>query len=261
MIREQGKSRAKVGFAARIGALSIIAAAAVISAVSIAAAAEDDAAVARSLAEMLRASRAVISAEQARIDDPDLGDKGLDGRTVLVRAVAAFKTTTGIDPETLDPASRQGRLLRAMMGAIVEVVDANQTTINAQGTGFKGFIPAVFARLVDEAFSRAARGDAEVKVTAPPELIRNRRARPDPWEAEIIADKLLAPGWPRDQAYSAVVSTGGREAFRVMVPEYYSESCLACHGTPKGAMDKTGYPKEGRTLDDLGGVISITLFH
>jgi hypothetical protein len=45
-----------------------------------------------------------------------------------------------------------------------------------------------------------------------------------------------------------------------MVPEYYAASCLTCHGSPKGEMDITGYPKEGAKLDDLGGVISITLY-
>ena len=40
-----------------------------------------------------------------------------------------------------------------------------------------------------------------------------------------------------------------------------SESCLACHGSPKGEMDITGYPKEGGKLNDLGAVISITLYH
>jgi len=39
------------------------------------------------------------------------------------------------------------------------------------------------------------------------------------------------------QAYSAKVEAKGRPAFRMMVPEYYSESCLACHGTPKGEME------------------------
>jgi hypothetical protein len=39
--------------------------------------------------------------------------------------------------------------------------------------GFKGFIPAVFARLVSEAFARRAKGEAEVKVTRPPDRIRN----------------------------------------------------------------------------------------
>jgi hypothetical protein len=43
--------------------------------VAVAAAADDDMAIALSLAQMLRASRAIISAEQSRIDDPELGDK------------------------------------------------------------------------------------------------------------------------------------------------------------------------------------------
>jgi len=118
----------------------------------------------------------------------------------------------------------------------------------------------MFARLVDEAFARLAKGEAEVKVTAPPELVRNRKARPDQWEADIIKTKLLDPAWPRGQPYSAAVDTNPRPAFRVMVPEYYAQSCLACHGTPKGEMDITGYSKEGGQLNDLGAVISITLY-
>jgi len=106
-----------------------------------------------------------------------------------------------------------------------------------------------------------AKGDAEVKVTAPPDLVRNRKARPDAWEAEIIKTKLLDPQRPKGQSYSAVVDTNDRPAFRIMVPEYYAASCLACHGSPKGEMDITGYPKEGGKLGDLGAVISITLYH
>ena len=46
------------------------------------------------------------------------------------------------------------------MDAIVEVTDANQATINAKGVGFKAFIPAVFARLVNEAFESRAKDEA-----------------------------------------------------------------------------------------------------
>ena len=140
-------------------------------------------------------------------------------------------------------------------------IDDNQSTINEKGTGFKGFIPATFARLVNENFNQRANGEAEVKATAPPELVRNRKARPDAWEAEIIKTKLLDPQWPKGKAYSAVVDTNNRPAFRIMVPEYYVASCLVCHGSPKGEMDITGYPKEGRSVGDLGGVISIILYH
>ena len=43
----------------------------------------DDAAIAKSLADMLRAARQVISNNQTRINDPNLGEKGLSGQVVL----------------------------------------------------------------------------------------------------------------------------------------------------------------------------------
>lgn len=222
---------------------------------------EDDVEIAQNLAEMLRDARTVISDQQDLINNPQLGDKHLTGEVVLGQTIAKYEKDTGVDPKRLDPRSRQGRLLRAMMAAIVEVVDDNQPAINEEGTGFKGFIPAVFARLVAESFVQRAKGEAEIKVTAPLELVRNRKARPDPWENEIIEKKLLDPAWPAGQPFSATVETKGRPAFRFMVPEYYAESCLACHGSPRGRMDITGYPKEGGKLNDLGAVISITLYH
>jgi hypothetical protein len=222
--------------------------------------ADEDSIIAQSLAEMLRDARAIISDNQDRINDPKIGDKGLTAKVVLNQAVETYKKNTGVDPATIDPNSRHGRLLHAMMAAIGEVMDANQSTINAKGIGFKAFIPAVFGRLVGESFARLANGEAELKVTAPPELVRNRKARPDVFEEKIIKTKLAEPAWPRGQPYSEMADAKGRPAYRVMVPEYYAASCLACHGAPKGEMDVTGYPKEGAKQDDLGGVISITLY-
>jgi hypothetical protein len=227
---------------------------------SIAAPSDDDAVIAHSLADMLRAGRTVISNNQGKINDPNLGDKGLGGKAVLAEAVKIYQANTGVDPATIDPASRQGRLLRAQMDAIAEVMDANQTTINAAGTGFKGFIPAVFGRLVNEAFAKRAKSEAEVKVTAPQALVRNRKSKPDAWENDVIVKKLLAPDWPAGQVYSATAEANGRPAFRMMVPEYYAASCLSCHGSPMGEMDITGYPKEGGHEKDLGGIISLVIY-
>ncbi|HTW26656.1 MAG TPA: DUF3365 domain-containing protein [Acetobacteraceae bacterium] len=225
------------------------------------AAKDRDVAIADSLADMLRAARTVISDNQALINNPALGDKGLDGKKVLAETLAIFRKRTGIDPAKLDPDSRQGRLLHDMMDSIVEVTDANQSTINMKGMAFKGFIPAVFARLVDEAFQRRAGAEASIKVTAPVDLVRNRKALPDAFERHIIDDKLLARSWPRGKPYTAMVMVDGKPEFRMLMPEYYDASCLACHGGPKGSLDITGYPREGRKLGDLGGVVSITLAH
>jgi hypothetical protein len=210
---------------------------------------------------MLQEARSVISNNQDLINNANIGDKHLTGQAVLDQAIKSYAAATGSDPAKIDRESRQGRLLHAMMAAIAAATDDNQATINEKGTGFKGFIPAVFARLVSEDFNQRAKGDAEVKVTAPAELVRNRKARPDAWEAETIKTRLLNPQWPKGQSYSAVVDTDNRSAYRVAVPEYYSASCLVCHGSPKGEMDITGYPKEGGKLGDLGAVVSITLYH
>lgn len=215
---------------------------------------------ARSVATLLRASRAVISNHQDLINDEKLGDKGLGPEVVLRETLALYREQTGLDVESIPPESLHGRLVHAQMDAITSVMAEMQPIINKPGIGFKGVIPSAFARMVNDKFQEKMASEAEVKVTAPPELIRNRKARPDAWEAEMIATRLSTPDWPKGQPLSAVAPTRGREAFRFLIPEYYAASCLACHGTPKGEIDITGYPKEGRHEGELGGVISISIY-
>lgn len=216
--------------------------------------------IALQLADLLRAARAVIAAEQYRINDPSVANKGLTGEVVLAEAIERFQEATGTDPRAVDPNSRLGQLFQAQMASIREVVDEAQEIINRPDLGFKGFVPAVFGRLVNERFEQKVGDRARIKVTAPAILVRNRVALPDEWESEHIQNQLLSPDWPEGQIFSTVAQSNGREAFRVLVPEYYTAGCLTCHGEPKGEIDVTGYPKEGGKLGDLGGVISITLF-
>jgi hypothetical protein len=221
---------------------------------------DEDTAVAMRLANLLRAARSVISSNQDIINNPNVGDKGLTGEKVLADAIAIYQKQTGEDPRESDPSTITGELIRAQMDAIQAVMDDNQSTINAAGVGFKGFIPAVFARLVNESFGAAVGDQAQVKVTAPQNLVRNRKARPDQWETAVINDEFLAPGWEKGAPFSAIVDVDGKPAFRILVPEYYGASCLSCHGEPAGEMDVTGYPKEGGKEGDLGAAISIILF-
>jgi hypothetical protein len=220
---------------------------------------QDNSMIASSLVAMLRASMAVISSKQNEINDPANGNKGLDGKVILAESVKLYRQQTGHDPDAIDAESRHGRLLRALMDAIAEVMNRNQSMLNEKGVAFKGFIPPMFARLVNEEFNVRARGEAELKNTAPPSLVRNRRARPDAWEADVIA-QFLSTDWPKGQSFSATVQNDERSAFRMMIPGYYTQPCLSCHGEPKGQLDITGYPKEGGKLGDLGAAISITLF-
>ncbi len=253
-------SRKVIEIAAAALVIGLCAAGALMIGAKAATPAEDDAAIAKSLATMLRAGRTVISRNQDKINDPKLGDKGLDGKTVLADAVKIYKDTTGVDPASIDANSRHGKLIRMEMESIAEVLDGTQQTINRQGVGFKGFIPAVFGRQVSEAFGRRATGLAEMKVTAPPKLVRNPRARADDWESAVIKDKLMLASWNKDAVFSEVAKSKGKDAYRTAMPEYYAQSCLTCHGAPAGEIDITGYPKEGAQVGDLGAVISITLY-
>jgi hypothetical protein len=221
---------------------------------------ESDLEMGNKLADMLRAGRKVVSASQSVINDPDVGDKGFTGEKLVLEASAIYAERAGA-PLFADGASdRDRRLLEAQMQAMRRIVDDHQADINRSGVGFKGFIPAVFARLVNEEFAALAGTEARIRVTAPPDLVRNRKARPDAWERSIIETRLQASDWPKGQPYTDMVEFEGRPAFRMLLPEYYDESCLTCHGAPKGETDITGYPKEGGKVGDLGGVISIVIF-
>lgn len=211
------------------------------------------------LASLLREARAVIGANQAVINDPDGGDKGLTGAFVLEIARDNYIKINGVPPLYDGQDAREAALISAQMRAIDDVMAANQSTINQEGVAFKGFVPAVFGRLVNERFYELVGDQAAIKVTAPPNLVRNRKARPDSWEIGVIEGHLTSKDWPKNKIFAAEAEYKGKPAYRVLVPEYYSEGCIACHGGPKGEIDVTGYPKEGGNLGDLGGVISISL--
>lgn len=240
------------GFLAATGLLGALCGAAI--------AGEAEVAIGNRLADMLRAGRNVVSVSQPLINDPGIGDKGLTGEKFVLDAQAIYEKRTGSPLFAGDISARDRRLLDAQVLAMRRIVDAHQPDINRPGVAFKGFIPAVFARLVNEEFKAIAGAEARLRVTAPAELVRNRKARPDPWERGIIEGKLLAADWPQGQPYTELVEYEGRPAFRMLLPEYYGESCLTCHGEPRGETDITGYPKEGGRVGDLGGVISIVIF-
>jgi hypothetical protein len=223
-------------------------------------AADADVEIGNKLADMLRAGRKVVSSSQPLINNPDIEDKGFTGEKLVLEAGAIYSEHAGAPILADGVSDRDRRLLEAQMQAMRRIVDDHQADINRSGVGFKGFIPAVFARLANEEFEAIAGSEARVRVTAPPDLVRNRKARPDSWERTIIETKLLAADWPKGQPYTDLVEYEGRSAFRMLLPEYYGESCLTCHGAPKGETDITGYPKEGGKVGDLGGVISIVIF-
>ena len=167
----------------------------------------------------------VISNNEDLINNPEMGDKHLTGiKSSAKRSRCTEKRPVPIRPRSTRT-SHQGRLMHAMMNAIVEVMNDNQETINEKGTGFKGFIPAVFGRLVSESFNGSGQGRSRA------EDHRTARSRAQPQgaarrlgEPRSSRPSCSSPDWPSGQPYSATVSINGRPAYRFAVPEYYTAS-------------------------------------
>jgi len=208
---------------------------------------------AKELATLFRAARKVISVNQGHINDASIGDKGLSADAVAAKAKENYKAAAGSDLPT-------GEKHTAMLDAVKDVMNSAQPLINEEGKGFKGFLPAVFAKQVADSFTAKMANKVSIKLTAPKEYVRNRANRPDAWEANIIESKFKASDWTKNKSFSETADVKGTSAFRFILPEYYGESCLKCHGEPAGELDITGGKKEGGKLGELGGAISVVLY-
>ncbi len=210
----------------------------------------------KELSTLYRSARRVISVNQKHINDPTIGDKGLSAKAVIEKAKVNYKTATGTDINL----ATNTQAKQAMLNAVGDVMDEAQELINEKGTGFKGFLPAIFARQVATKFTSNMDGKMKIKLTAPKKYVRNRANRPDKWEHKTIESKFKSPSYEKGLPFFENTMVKGKPAYRYILPEYYSKSCLGCHGTPKGDLDITGGKKEGGVLGELGGAISLSIF-
>jgi hypothetical protein len=205
------------------------------------------------LIKLVQVGRGVLSENQATINDASKGDKGFTGDYVANQVIDRFRKATKIDlsrPATVP----QAPLFLAMVESEKEVIDEAQPVINKQGVGFKGIIPAVFARKSGERFYRKT--GIRVKLTSSD--YRFPGNRPDDFESEVL--RIFADTrHPKGQPYSKATMLDGRPVLRMMDPEYAATTCLSCHGNPKGERDVTGAKKEGWHEGDLAGAISIVI--
>ncbi len=214
----------------------------------------------RSVTKLFRATRAVISQHQKLINDPNTGDKKLTGDVVVKKARDIYNKLSNEKSMPIDLNPFKGEIIKAFEQATSEVMTNAQPLINKRGLGFKRFLPAIFARHVADSFNRIMKGRAFIKLTAPRNFIRNRTNRPDSWENNVIENHFKKSNYPKDKPYKEETSHKGKPGFRFIIPEYYSKSCLKCHGEPKGAIDVAGGKKEGGKLGELAGAVSFVLY-
>jgi hypothetical protein len=207
--------------------------------------------VARNLAALLVAGRAVVAQNQPLINDGAKGDKGFTADAFGAAVAAEFKAKTGVELAALG-ASRDDKLIKALFDAEKQVVAEAQPVINLAGMGFKGFTPAVFGLHAAEKFGKAT--GLTLKQTS--DRYRNPSNRPDAFEQGVLA-KFAAASWEKGHDYAEVADHGGKRVLRYMQPLYIAKPCLSCHGEPKGELDIAGRAKEGYREGELRGAVSV----
>lgn len=210
---------------------------------------------AKLLALFFDMGRVVVGEFQATINDPAKGDKGFTPEVFATHVIEKFEQETGLMWAQLAASStppQAKRLLPELLDVQKAVIKDRQSLINLMGVGFKGFIPASFGTTVSLRFRRES--GAYLKQTAA--IVRNRRNTPDAYEAATLKT-FASEDYPHGKTLAETVDDGRK--IRVMVPLYYQDHCLVCHGGPKGELDKTGHVKEGGKLGHLGGAISVRL--
>lgn len=213
----------------------------------------------RLLAVLLDAGRVVIGHNQLLLNDPAKGNKGFTPEVFAQQTLAAFKERTGHDLANLSVATvpeMAKPLLARLLEESKKTVASYQTVINMPGVKYKGLIPATFGTETGTRFQSWS--GVYLKQTAPDNLVRNPKNKPDEFEA-VEMKKMGEPSFPRvgEQVVSATVEDA--KTVRVLLPLFYGKDCLSCHGAPKGERDVTGYPREGAQEGDLGGAISVKL--
>lgn len=213
---------------------------------------------ARLLAKLLSAGRIVIDHHQTLIDDATKGEKGFTPAVFEAQVIEQYRRMTGIDLHHLQATtsgtpipSLARELLPAFLEASKSVVQDAQVVINQRGIGYKNFIPATYGSQASRRFSQ----QSHVRLKQTALEARNPKNEPDDYEASVLQ---WLSGRPRAEAYVSELTDRGH-TLRVVMPIYYEPDCLKCHGEPKGDLDISGYPKEGRKDGDLAGAITVTV--
>lgn len=211
----------------------------------------------RLLAILLDAGRSAIAKNQDLINDASKADKGFTARLFEQKVAEEFQQRTGValsDLETAPVPSMAKPLLTRLLEEAKKTIDTYQPVINIPGFAYKGLIPATFGTETATRFQSWS--GIYMKQTAPPQLVRNPKNTPDEYEASVFL-RLSTPG-PQQTPDSVLTEVTDEGTYvRVILPLYYRQACLACHGEPKGQRDISGYPREGAKEGQLGGAISV----
>ena len=215
--------------------------------------AENEAEIAEHLIELIKIGRVIVSEQMDNINDASKADKGFTGDYMAGQVLERFKKHTRLDLR-IPNVVPQANLYLTVVQSAKDVVHEAQPIINRAGISYKGFIPAVFAQRVEDQFY--TKSGVRMKLTSIG--YRNANSKPDDFETEVL--RMFSDSrHPKGKPYMRSSMVDGRPVLRMMSPEYVSQTCLTCHGEPRGKLTVGGMKKDGWKDGDLAGAISIVL--
>lgn len=199
------------------------------------------------IARALAKGRLVIFAHMPKLSDPELGDKGFTADYFTEQWMAS------LEQDLLDATPAQKRILDKLIKAGKQSIENNQERLNVKGVGWKNFLPAKWARETGVGFV-AMTGI----VTKQPAInYRNPSNVPDTLERKVLT-RFVQKNYD-GKPYGEFAMMGKQPVYRYFEPVRLIEPCLACHGTPKGELDKLGFKKDGLKANDVIALISVTV--
>lgn len=165
-------------------------------------------------------------------------------------------TTTNQHKQMENELRVQGRALAQQMDSVWEFMVLNQDRLAqvafTENGAYQGLHCAIAGRVIGQMFTLQSDYTTRYVNFNP----RNDADAPDDYEAAAL-NAFRADRSRTD--YYGFAEYDGNQVFRYLAPMTIEEACLQCHGEPAGELDVTGYPKEGWTMGDVGGAISIVM--
>lgn len=214
----------------------------------------EDEGIAQELTVLLRASRAVLVQNKPLIKNPRGAGIGVD--KFMEITYANYEKTTGnkFKMGGGDLGGAQGMLIDAIKGVVGDVVSGKDKKLDPKNR----FLPAIFARKAASRFGEISGGKMYLKLTTQDQYLVNASNKADAWEKGVIDGKFAVAGWEKGKTFSEMAKHNGKDAFRLILPEYFKAGCMGCHGGDNGAKIHPG--KKGGTAGELGGAISVAIY-
>ncbi len=210
--------------------------------------------IAKELTVLLKSSRAVLVQNKPLIKDPK--GAGISADKFMEITYQNYEKATGNKFKIADgdKGKAQKMLTTAIKQTVEDVVAGKDTQLDPQGR----FLPAIFARKAASRFSKDSGGKMYLKLTTRDEYLVNESNKADAWEKGVIEGKFLKGGWEKGKTFSEMAEHGGKKAYRLILPEYYKQGCMNCHGGDAGR--KIHASKKPGNLGELGGAISVAIY-